>query len=312
MLEAGKRASCPGLQQKGCKEMKLDQEKKKMLPPWLACPEIERYSIGWRMGYGEDYICRFFQWWRALSEKEQKEYRGLFPEPVTWKGWWDDSDAGEVLVQGDFCIPLWRPEGEPKYSRPLLQQAASEGRQQDFVLFWGHRPSKDWSITQSCLSQWWMADFRCFAVVYCCMEQFMMAQKAELFGDGEIQKQIMESREPDHIKALGRKVQNFDQAVWDRVKYSIVLNGNWCKFSQNRPLRDFLLSTGDRVLAEASPYDAIWGIQLSADSPDAKEPGKWRGRNLLGFALMEVRDELRRVTKHESLCRCEEFEQRRS
>ena len=104
------------------------------------------------------------------------------------------------------------------------------------------------------------------------------------------------------MKALGRKVREFDQVVWDKFKYSIVLNGNWNKFSQNRSLRDFLLSTGDRILVEASPYDNIWGIRLSADSPEANDPQKWRGQNLLGFALMEVRDELRRITKNEMLC----------
>ena len=129
-----------------------------------------------------------------------------------------------------------------------------------------------------------------------------MAAKAELFGDGEIRAQILESRDPKRIKALGRKVRNFDQTLWDRAKYSIVLNGNWCKFSQNRALRDFLLSTGNSVLAEASPFDGIWGIRLSAASSEARDPLKWRGENLLGFALMEVRDELRRVTQYEDLC----------
>lgn len=137
---------------------------------------------------------------------------------------------------------------------------------------------------------------------YCCMEQFMMAAKAELFGDGEIRAQILESRDPKRIKTLGRKVRNFDQTLWDKAKYSIVLNGNWCKFSQNRTLRDFLLSTGDSVLAEASPFDGIWGIRFPAASSEARDPLKWRGENLLGFALMEVRDELRRVTQREALC----------
>ena len=130
----------------------------------------------------------------------------------------------------------------------------------------------------------------------------MMAAKAELFGDKEIRKEILNISEQKKMKSLGRKVKNFDQNVWDKFKYSIVLNGNWCKFSQNRELREFLLSTGDKILVEASPYDSIWGIRISASSPEAKNPMKWRGQNLLGFALMEVRDELRRVTQNEMLC----------
>ena len=130
----------------------------------------------------------------------------------------------------------------------------------------------------------------------------MMAAKAELFDDKEIRKEILACSDPKQIKALGRKVRGFDQKVWDKFKYAIVLLGNWHKFSQNRKLREFLFSTGDSVLVEASPYDAIWGIRLAASSPEAQDPMKWRGQNLLGFALMEVRDELRRVTENEMLC----------
>ena len=225
------------------------KDKKLMPPPWLAYPEIERYSIGWRMGYGEDYIGRFFSWLEDLSSEERMEYQALFPEPVTWKGWWQDEDTGEVLEHGEFLIPLWRAKGMPKYTLSQLQKESSEGIKYDFCLFWGHQPAENGDITQSCFSQWWLADFWSVVDTYCCMEQFMMAAKAELFGDGEIRAQILESRDPKRIKALGRKVRNFDQTLWDRAKYSIVLNGNWCKFSQNRALRDFLLSTGDSVLA---------------------------------------------------------------
>ena len=278
------------------------QDQKMMPPPWLAHREIERYSIGWRMGYGEDYIDRFGDWLVTLSPKERAEYRVLFPEPVTWKGWWDDEDSGEVLEHGDFWVDAWQPEGRPKYTRQWLQQEFAAGRTRELCLFWGHQPAQDSIITKSCLSQWWIEDFYSIANSYLCMEQYMMASKAQLFGDEERRKEILECSVPKQIKALGRKVRGFDQKVWDRLKYAIVLSGNWCKFSQNRDLREFLLSTGDSVLAEASPYDNIWGIGLSASSPEMQDPQKWRGQNLLGFALMEVRDELRRVTQNEMLC----------
>ena len=91
-----------------------------MPPLWLAFPEFERYSIGWRMGYGEDYAYRFYDWLNTLSSEEQVEYRALFPEPVTWKGFWDDEDICEMLKHGDFCVDLWQPEGKPKYTRQWL------------------------------------------------------------------------------------------------------------------------------------------------------------------------------------------------
>ena len=111
------------------------QEKKIMPPPWLAHREIERYSIGWRMGYGEDYIYRFGDWLDTLSPEERTEYRALFPEPVTWKGWWEDEDSGEVLVHGDFLVEAWQPEGRPKYTRQWLQQEFAAGRKRELCLF---------------------------------------------------------------------------------------------------------------------------------------------------------------------------------
>ena len=279
------------------------QDKKIMPPPWLAFREIERYSIGWRMGYGEDYIYRFGDWIDTLSQEELEEYKALFPEPITWKGWWDDKDTADTWHHCEsFTVQFWRPDGKPKYTKQWLQQEFVTGKKKEFCLFWGHQPSKDGKIGKSCLSQWWIDDFYDLEQNYLCMEQYMMAAKAELFQDQEIMEQILNSSDQKEIKTLGRKVRNFDQRVWDHVKYSIVLNGNWRKFSQNRELREFLLSTGDSILVEASPYDNIWGIKLFANTPEAQDSFQWRGENLLGFALMEVRDELRRTTKNEMLC----------
>ena len=133
------------------------QDKKIMPPPWLAHREIERYSIGWRMGYGEDYIDRFGDWLDTLSPEERTEYRTLFPEPVTWKGWWDDEDSSEVLEHGDFLVDAWQPEGQPKYTRQWLQQEFAAGRTRELCLFWGHQPAQDGQLTKSCLSQWWIS-----------------------------------------------------------------------------------------------------------------------------------------------------------
>ena len=226
----------------------------------------------------------------------------MFPEPVTWSGWWNDTDDANIFEHGSFAAILWTPGGTPKYTLSWLQKTTAAGQRHKFCFFWGHQPAKDATLTKSCFSQWWMADFIAMEQTYCCMEQYMMAGKAELFDDRETREKILESRSPKQIKELGRQVKGFEQATWDKAKFSIVLNGNWCKFSQNIELKEFLLSTGKAILAEASPYDGIWGIRMPADAPNAVNPLKWRGQNLLGFALMEVRDELRRVTKNESLC----------
>ena len=295
--------------------MKLEQliENKELLPPlWIAYPEIERGSIGWRMGYGESYICEWGPWYNSLSDDEQISYKELFPEPITWKGYWkqylsDDENEyedGEYFNKKEFYIQFWQENGISKYSRELLQNDYLKGiNKQKYTMFWGHQPSKDGSITKSCFSQWWMSEFLYVVDRYCCMEQFMMSMKAKLFDDKEMKAKIMASRDPKQIKAFGRKVKNFDETIWNKVKYSIVLNGNYRKFTQNVELRDFLLSTRDDILVEASPYDAVWGIKMSADDKDAENPMKWKGENLLGFALMEVRDEIRRVWANADLCK---------
>ena len=71
-----------------------------------------------------------------------------------------------------------------------------------------------------------------------------------------------------------------------------MIEGNYLKFSQNPHLRNYLINTGNRILVEASPYDRIWGIGISEKDAVQETPNNWRGLNLLGFALMEVRDRL--------------------
>ena len=88
-------------------------------------------------------------------------------------------------------------------------------------------------------------------------------------------------------------MRGFDEAVWERERFGIVVEGSVHKFGQDAALRQFLLGTGERVLVEASPRDRIWGIGLAADDERATDPARWRGLNLLGFALMEAREVLR-------------------
>lgn len=185
-----------------------------------------------------------------------------------------------------------------KYSREGLIRRRKLGEELRYVLFWGHTEKPD-RVTKACLSQWYPCRFEAGGVAYCCTEQYMMAKKALLFGDRAIYERIMASDQPKEIKALGREIAGFDEKTWDENKYQIVLEGNIAKFSQNERLKDYLLGTEDAVLAEASPYDGIWGICLPMEDPRAKEPENWQGENLLGFALMETRDRLRRIRQNE-------------
>jgi len=162
-----------------------------------------------------------------------------------------------------------------------------------FLFFWGHQPSKDGTITKTCFSQWWLSSFEVDNITYKTAEHWMMAKKAELFDDQEILAKIIACKSPAEAKKLGRKVRNYDDKIWLENRFEIVKKGNYHKFSQNKDLSEFLINTNERVIVEGSPVDPIWGIGMAEDHKDVLIPEKWKGLNLLGFALMEVRDELK-------------------
>jgi ribA/ribD-fused uncharacterized protein len=126
-------------------------------------------------------------------------------------------------------------------------------------------------------------------------EHYMMWYKARVFGDDDSVRQIQANDDPAVAKALGRRVRNFKNDVWAQHRFELVVRASLVKFQQNPRLYDYLMSTGDGVLAEASPVDLIWGIGFDAKQPDARNALAWKGQNLLGFALMRARDELSRA-----------------
>ena len=161
-----------------------------------------------------------------------------------------------------------------------------------YLFFWGHQPKYYGSIDKSCFSHWYDASFELDGVKYPTAEHYMMAEKARLFKDDKMLTQIVNVTHPGEAKKLGRQVKGFKQEVWLKHRFSIVVRGNLGKFSQNQDLKTFLLHTGDRILVEASPRDHIWGIGIEQNHPDAENPYRWKGLNLLGFALMEVRSKI--------------------
>jgi ribA/ribD-fused uncharacterized protein len=166
------------------------------------------------------------------------------------------------------------------------------GARPRFLFFWGHRAGASGRLGAECLSQWWPAAFVVDGVRYATAEHFMMAEKARLFGDGEVREKILVAASPAAAKKLGRTVRGFHEQKWERARFDIVVAGSKAKFGQNAALASFLLGTKERVLVEASPVDRIWGIGLAATSTSASRPEDWRGLNLLGFALMAARGTL--------------------
>ncbi|VUC25128.1 unnamed protein product [Clonostachys rosea] len=137
-----------------------------------------------------------------------------------------------------------------------------------------------------------------------CAEQFMMYCKAARFGDVERQNRILASDSPKEQKALGKGTLGFTNESWDQVKRQVVEEGNMAKFGQSRHLRGKLLSTGDRMLCEAAGRDRVWGIGYTAKHAMSFRD-HW-GENLLGQALMAVRERLReQSTRYQPWEECE-------
>jgi len=159
--------------------------------------------------------------------------------------------------------------------------------------FWDHDPTKNGK--DACFSNWYPAQFKDKnGQVFSDTEMWMMYQKALLFRDNAIAKQILKcTGNPKKAKALDRKVKNFDSTIWDANCEQIVYEGLLLKFEQNADLKKHLLGTKDRLLDEASPYDKIWGIGISAQTAKATPQKLWSGKNLLGKCLVRTREQIR-------------------
>lgn len=179
--------------------------------------------------------------------------------------------------------------GENFYREGWPASPFANKRTGDFVFFWKVGKSNDY------LSQWYPRTFTLEGIEYETVEQYVLAKKALLFDDLTIYKEIMAEPDPAKCRKLGKRISGIDPKKWDECKSEIMYRGNLAKFSCNYDLQDALLKTGDAILAKASPEDGIWGIGREWDNPKAQNPTTWKGDNLLGEALMRVRDELEMI-----------------
>src|SRR5579871_1207421 len=168
--------------------------------------------------------------------------------------------------------------------------------------FWSHKPEKYPKDRQwfSSFSNWFLSSFviREFddvqdetnpEISFIMIEQYMMWMKARRYKDYEIAEKILKETDPAAMKDLGRKVKNYNDKDWSKVRYDIVKRGLLAKFQQNECLKQNLLRTDDKILAECSKFDRIWGIGLAPNNPETQDVNKWLGQNLLGKGLMEIR-----------------------
>ena len=144
------------------------------------------------------------------------------------------------------------------------------------------------------LSQWFKSDMYDAKIdtTFNCCEQFMMYEKAMFFNDLETASKILKESNPRKQKELGRSVKGYDDVEWNKIRQEVVEYANFLKFSQNNELKKNIILTSPRIIVEASPVDCIWGVGLVEDDPLILDEKNWRGLNLLGKSLMNVRDRL--------------------
>ena len=149
------------------------------------------------------------------------------------------------------------------------------------VAFWG-----------SAFSNFYPCSFTEGGKVWKNSEQCFMAKKAEYFKDMEILEEILKAETPEKAKKLGRKVKNFDAEKWSKVCFDKMYDAVYAKFSQNNDLKELLLSSDfeGKGFVEGSPFDAIWGVKMDWRNPDIDNEENWKGENLLGKVLTEIRD----------------------
>ena len=176
-------------------------------------------------------------------------------------------------------------------SLPLLREAVANGAKLE-LLFFPDAGSRTSPLGPGCLSQWCPCEFEMDGIPFRSAEQGMMHGKAILFGDRETAARIAACRTAFRAQSLGREVLGFDEARWAAHREEIVFRANLAKFSQDAELRSYLVTTTGKVLAESSTTDLVWGAGVSPDHPAASDPRRWPGLNLLGFVLMQVREEL--------------------
>lgn len=142
------------------------------------------------------------------------------------------------------------------------------------------------------LSNMYPAPFTINGDKFNCAEQYIAVQKSCLFGDAQLTQKILREQNPYEQKRLSKKVQNFDKAQWEAQAPDLILPGIVQKFSENLHCKQFLLNTGSRVIAEASPDDNFWGTGCSLYSADLWDSSKWSGKNMMGKVLSLARKKI--------------------
>ena len=179
------------------------------------------------------------------------------------------------------------PQAKPHQKRTFVDKLTIGSAAFDAIYF--HKPDEP----NGYLSNWYRSPFDLDGVHYTSVEQYIMFQKCKLFGDEAAAEAVLSTDDVAAQQAIGRSANGYIGTVWAGMRQLVALKGLLAKFSQNEDLKQKLLDTGDAYLVECARMDKVWacGIRLTDDR--RFDASNWDGENILGFALMEVRNTLR-------------------
>lgn len=172
-----------------------------------------------------------------------------------------------------------------------MDQLQINGRKLDAVFF--HLPEEPHGY----LSNWYPAPFELDGICYSSAEQYIMHQKCIAFGDMESGRRVLETSDPAIQQAIGRNINGCIMKLWAGMRQAVAIRGLLAKFSQNSDLKARLLQTGDAVLAECAHSDVTWACGIRLTDHRRFDANMWRGENILGFALIEVRNQLKSIAE---------------
>lgn len=286
---------------------KFIEEKTLMEPPWIAFPSYGRYSLGWRMGAGESYLMAFFKWRSQLSDEDKRVYESLFPPPITMYDYWTPGDGEDLSSAAEFARSnlftyRWELSGSTKYSKKWLEEKVKSNDDLKFKFY--QNSFKPKHKQYELLSTWCPVKFPASCAyeeeTMHSVEEYLLYCKALISRrKGLIKAVSFNMGYRDDLLKIKPKVDEFQSKTWDKMYPGMLALANYFKFAYDDFLREVLLSTGDDILV-CLDKDLKLGCKIQVD----KENGKaiLIGENLLGFAIMNARDEIRKIYGNIELC----------
>lgn len=285
----------------------------KWLTPERAAWIAQDFSDFEKSLYSYDYDTEPYAWWEQADMSSFVDYFILNEFICNYDaGWFSTYIYRDVRGKYKMCIWDFNSACD-NYSHPVTEPQHFElqhnvwyymlSRDEKFInaVIDRYRELRQGVLSDAYLNGYmdavveWLgpAVERNFSVWGYTLEKDMMYRKAVCFGDDKVAAQILVTKDVAEIKTLGRLASGYDESLWNGVRQIVVYEGLLAEFSQNSELWEQLKKTGSAVLAECAVKDRIWGIGLSMRDPDKLDRAKWQGQNLLGYALMMVREKLR-------------------